>query len=330
MFIYQTSDVEMKFILLPIFLIFKFISISTSAKVLIFVHAVSNSDQLFTYRVGDLLAANGHNVTLYRPQYDPDLIKLIPPIAKELHFKAVENETVFRDLHNQIIQAIYSDGIFSTINNIGNFIRLNNLKLKACETQIKDQNLMTKLREAKFDIAIATATDYCPIGMIDILQIPTRIWMTGDKFRDHMAWAFGVPSTASYVPSSWSPYGDRMNFFQRFDNFFLHLFGHAFHWIFAVNPIQKIFHKHYGKHFPDIVSLAAKSPVVFVNNHELLDFARPVTHNVVYMGGVGIWKVYPLKESWQKVMNNSIDGVVLVSFGIVDSPKLMPQSWKVQ
>lgn len=48
--------------------------------------------------------------------------------------------------------------------------------------------------------------------------------------------------------------------------------------------------------FPDIDDIARNSSVNFILTDELVDFPRPITHNVVYIGGLGASNPKALKS----------------------------------
>lgn len=317
---------------MKIVVILKFLTIfqlASSAKILIFVPGLSNSQIVFNYRVGDLLASHGHDVTLYRPQYNPDASRGKPSsTAKELKFKAVKNETMFRELQEKMESAMFSDSLFGGMS-IAAAKQFTQLLQDGCEEQITNADLMKQLKDEKFDLAISHMYDFCPMGMIKALDIPTYIWMSSAAFLDYMAWAVGAPAPASFVPNAMSSFSDRMNFVQRFKNFIGHCMIHPFVRYMSANPFNEIFRRHYGENFPDLYHLAAKSPLVFVNSEELLDFPRPILHKVIYIGGIGMSNPKPLDEKWKKIMDDSKDGVVLFSFGSVANSTKIPREWKV-
>ncbi|KJH42070.1 hypothetical protein DICVIV_11955 [Dictyocaulus viviparus] len=64
---------------------------------------------------------------------------------------------------------------------------------------------------------------------------------------------------------------------------------------------------------------------LLLNSDEFLDYARPATNRVVYIGGIALPKLSPLSEELQKIMDqNDKEGVVYISFGSVVPTKHMP------
>uniref|UniRef100_A0A914YB19 UDP-glucuronosyltransferase n=1 Tax=Panagrolaimus superbus TaxID=310955 RepID=A0A914YB19_9BILA len=79
--------------------------------------------------------------------------------------------------------------------------------------------------------------------------------------------------------------------------------------------VNRLFQKHISPDFPDVDTLSAKSSLIFVNSDEFLDFARPILHKTIYIGGAGLEMPKPLSPFFQGIMKKGMKGIVLVSFG---------------
>ena len=82
-------------------------------------------------------------------------------------------------------------------------------------------------------------------------------------------------------------FSDHMTYYDRVRNF---IGAIVFSVIFPgmMQPQQEVFYKQYGKDFPNLMGLAAKSQLVFVNSEELLDLPRPILHKTIYYAGIGM------------------------------------------
>lgn len=47
---------------------------------------------------------------------------------------------------------------------------------------------------------------------------------------------------------------------------------------------------YFRQSFPDVGQIAGESPLVLVTSDEFVELPRPVNHNVVYIGGLGMDK----------------------------------------
>ncbi|VDN43175.1 unnamed protein product [Gongylonema pulchrum] len=59
----------------------------------------------------------------------------------------------------------------------------------------------------------------------------------------------------------------------------------------------------------------------------MVDFPRPVTHNIVYIGGLGLTDAKALESPFSEFMKKGEKGVILVSFGSIITTKNMPRSF---
>ncbi|CAK5086111.1 unnamed protein product [Meloidogyne enterolobii] len=112
-----------------------------------------------------------------------------------------------------------------------------------------------------------------------------------------------------------------MSIYQRTTNLFRQFAGYVYT-IYGVDPLTKIFKKHYGATFPDLRTIVAESPFVFVNVDELLDFPRPIFSNIIYIGGLGMeegknTKINKIEDPINIEMSKGKKGVIFFSMGSV-------------
>jgi hypothetical protein len=106
--------------------------------------------------------------------------------------------------------------------------------------------------------------------------------------QEHVASLLGLPNPGSYVPSLFDAnLSDRMSLGQRLHNL-LHQAASYVYILYGLDPLTAIFRRHFGADFPELGSIVRRSPLVFVSVDELVDFPRPIFHNIVYIGGLGI------------------------------------------
>uniref|UniRef100_A0A915LIQ5 glucuronosyltransferase n=1 Tax=Meloidogyne javanica TaxID=6303 RepID=A0A915LIQ5_MELJA len=238
-------------------------------------------------RIADTLASDGHNVTLLEVEFLAKVGELnaskvantilvpgqfIDPkefntsMIAEMSFKKVDLPMDF------IIGSIFQQ----TFNN-------------ACEKfLLVSEKLFDKLRNEKFDIIISEQLNFCGAGVGHLLNIPTNILVSSCPIQEHIASILGLSNPASYIPSLFdSNLPDKMSIYERTTNLFRQFAGYVY-LIYGVDPLTKIFKKHYGAAFPDLRTIVAESPFVFVNVDEFLDFPRPIFSNIIYIGGFGM------------------------------------------
>ncbi len=66
--------------------------------------------------------------------------------------------------------------------------------------------------------------------------------------------------------------------------------------IYGSNAMTTVIREVAGPDFPSVRQIASESALVFVNSDEFLDFARPILHKTIYIGGIGIGEPEPLNQ----------------------------------
>ncbi|KAH7704382.1 CRE-UGT-49 protein [Aphelenchoides avenae] len=146
---------------------------------------------------------------------------------------------------------------------------------------------------------------------------------------EHMSSVLGVPIQPSYVPGVMfsDGYSDRMSYFERVGNLFETTVN-----FFAFRKIRDLetatFRKHFGSHFPHANDIAKESALTLVSVDEFTDFPRPILHNHVYIGGLGLHEssTKPLEEPFKSEMEKGAEGIVFVSFGSIMPTKHFPEA----
>lgn len=262
-------------------------------KVLLFVPGMSNSQTLYFARIGELLAQHGHEVTSFKAIYDPRANKTVAVGVKEINVKTSDSSDEFLKF-----QLKFQGSAFTTENNFDPYAMFEFKKFmqEGCEYQILQKELLEQLKAEKFDIALVNMYEFCPFGMVKLLEIPTYIWVSSTVMIEHMASLTGAPTFPSYNPNVMSAKSDHMDFWERLVNFGAFLLSVNLFPIITSNPQTEVFRKHYGQDFPHLTDLAVQSPLVFINSEELLDFPRPILHKTIYTGGIGMKEAKPLTK----------------------------------
>lgn len=165
-----------------------------------------------------------------------------------------------------------------------------------CRDVLKDEKLMQQLKAKNFDVIIIHLVDFCSFGMAHALGIEGIIWMSTAFAVDPMAWYAGMASPASYVVSAPYPATDRMPFTERVKNFLVTTTVHTLFQFGIVRVYNSIFHEQYGPTFPTFNELLYKTQLYFINSDPMFEYPRPVTPNVIYVGGLTMKNAEPLNE----------------------------------
>ncbi|ELU08030.1 hypothetical protein CAPTEDRAFT_83453, partial [Capitella teleta] len=131
-------------------------------------------------------------------------------------------------------------------------------------------------------------------------------------------WNNGVPWLPSFTPFAFLPYSHEMNFMERLKNtaYFVSIT------LFGISPklspeiVQR--YSQYGS-FSSLGEISAKSKLWILTSDPVLDYPKPMMPNMIEAGGISTKPAKPLDVTWTDVLQKSVKGVVLVSFGSVVS-----------
>uniref|UniRef100_A0A914EE61 glucuronosyltransferase n=1 Tax=Acrobeloides nanus TaxID=290746 RepID=A0A914EE61_9BILA len=195
-----------------------------------------------------------------------------------------------------------------------------------CKHQLQDTKLMNQLRQEKFDLALGETFDSCYYGVIEHIGIKNHVTVFSSAFLDIAGSMMGIPSSPSHLPGM---IGDvpPLSYTGRAKNLLMNVLSQYLMAKAFLQPIEEVVRPIVR---PDFVveEQLGKSAFVLVNVDEHVDFNRPISHKVVYIGGFGQTNPKPLEPKYEQIMSSSKKGVVLVSFGSVAQSYLMPQEMK--
>uniref|UniRef100_A0A914VYI9 UDP-glucuronosyltransferase n=1 Tax=Plectus sambesii TaxID=2011161 RepID=A0A914VYI9_9BILA len=295
-----------------------------SYKILVISPAFGHSHSNFMGKIADSLLDAGHEVLMYVPVLDPSVHTNGTKRAPVLRFDVLEDPTLFNkhpiklDPFNENIDML--DDISMEL-----FIEM---YMKACEGQLENKQILKTLRDEKFDVSIAEFYEYCPFGISKLLGIPAHIAASAVPMTDSIADLFGVPQPLSYVPTIFGSFTDEMSYKERAINVFISEVWRRIQKRFLKEE-NELFHRYYGNDFPSLDDLAKKTSVAFVNADEFFEFPRPITHRVIYIGGIGVPKTKKLSTDLSSIVESADKGVILLSFGSIANSTLLPMEKKL-
>ncbi|KAL3266344.1 hypothetical protein HHI36_010522 [Cryptolaemus montrouzieri] len=113
------------------------------------------------------------------------------------------------------------------------------------------------------------------IGIVSSIMLP---WNTG---------RFGVPDNPSYIPTLFLDYSHRMSFFGRLENTLVSL-AHKISFSFRIKRDDEIGAEYLKGDTDSVSKFANNASLLLVNSHYSLNGARPLTPNVIEIGGVHV------------------------------------------
>ncbi|KAM3624142.1 uncharacterized protein V6R79_019620 [Siganus canaliculatus] len=181
-----------------------------------------------------------------------------------------------------------------------------------CDAVVGNAEVMTRLKEAKFDLLLVDPNEMCGFVIAHILGVQYAVFSTGLWYPAEA----GAPAPLSYVPEFNSLLTDRMSLAQRITNTVVYLvqrFG--VHYI-ALPKYDRIMKKHGVKPQVAMADLVQGSRLWMLCTDLALEFPRPTLPHVVYIGGILTKPPNPLPRDFEAWVNDTAEhGFVVVSFG---------------
>ncbi|XP_056266202.1 2-hydroxyacylsphingosine 1-beta-galactosyltransferase [Pseudoliparis swirei] len=181
-----------------------------------------------------------------------------------------------------------------------------------CDAVVGSVEVMTRLKEARFDLLLVDPNEMCGFVIAHILGVKYAVFSTGLWYPAET----GAPAPLSYVPEFNSLLTDHMSLGQRIANTAVYLvqrFGVRY---IALPKYDRIMKKHGVTPQAAMADLVQGSQLWMLCTDMALEFPRPTLPHVVYIGGILTQPSNPLPQDFESWVNGSAEhGFVVVSFG---------------
>uniref|UniRef100_A0A8R1DH33 glucuronosyltransferase n=1 Tax=Caenorhabditis japonica TaxID=281687 RepID=A0A8R1DH33_CAEJA len=192
-----------------------------------------------------------------------------------------------------------------------------------CEIAVNDDKLLEFIGSKKYDIAITTEFDYCPLGVVSLFDIPAIATSNPVPIQALQAVMTGIPNPpATIVP-----------LFQKADlTTFIGKFWNVINWAYIYyvqNPEVKrvqenILRQRFGSEF-SMDRAISKIDLAFINSNEIMEKPRALNHRIQYIGGINMNLPKSLNEDFSQLLSRSQNGTVIFSFGTQVPGKSYPR-----
>ncbi|XP_019872405.2 UDP-glycosyltransferase UGT5 [Aethina tumida] len=297
------------------FLILLLVSYVYSANIFFYSPACSKSHYIWNYALVSGLIAKGHNVTFFDAfsKEIPETDLYHPLDYKYMTIEGDPDEFPQENLAQQIPQFMILMG-------------------ELCDLVYKSENLDSILQNKdkyKFDLIITDITIF-PCGVAPLHAFPDIpiVGVTAFLLPPEFSHMFGNNLQPAYVPHYFSDLTDDMSFMDKVYNF-LATYGTEFAYYKYWNEFEEAAKKKYGpKHAPYMKNVDRIS-LLLSNVNPLLDYPQPLPPNIIPVGGLQAKPANKLPQDLQKILDNSVDGVIVFSLGTnMRSDKLSPEKRK--
>nr|AHX56949.1 UDP-glycosyltransferase 211F1 [Strigamia maritima] len=299
----------MKFLLL-----FFLINAIHGYKILLLMPSASKSHTHVTKPIISELAKRGHHITVVSSYTFPKPIQNVREIVPK---PMIEDFSMFA---KQVFAA-------AGTHVIPVFLSYKFLLGPTCENYLTNPEVKELLKQGKqFDLVmVSQILNDCALATAPLLGKNIMYFSASNL----VPWLpTSVPQPRSYVPSSLSPYGSKMTFFQRLDNV-VSWFGMRLIMDYIFIPhVQGIIAKHLPEN-PSVMEARQMVSFAMTNADPVITSPRPSVPNVVNVGGMHCKKPNPVPKEFEDFIQSSGEnGFILFCLGSNVDSKDIPDEVK--
>ncbi|XP_049793728.1 UDP-glycosyltransferase UGT5-like [Schistocerca nitens] len=248
------------------------------------------------------LAARGHHVTAVTPFSEQG------SSANWTHVPVPSTMHLFGDTNMFSLGERGAFGLIMTLFRFG---------VSSCEIFLQTESVRRLfLAEHKFDVMIIEEFfSECFLPLAHSLRIPV-IGVATISPTSWMADIVGSSSPYAYVPDTFLWYTDRMSFLQRLHNAAFATLSKVAREMYYKPRLEAVLRQYLNSTaLPSVSDMENNTSVLLSNTHVSMFFPRPLSPNLIDIGGVHIRPPQKLPQYFQKLLDDAKDGVILFSLG---------------
>uniref|UniRef100_A0A7E4VZR8 UDP-glucuronosyltransferase n=1 Tax=Panagrellus redivivus TaxID=6233 RepID=A0A7E4VZR8_PANRE len=279
-------------------------------------------------RIADTLAGDGHDVTILIAEFRVKYNQVSPPKkAKAIIFDGIDGSVFDKGQESLTANTFGPDeALFDKLFYDTSFFDAFNTQ---CDEMLRlHRNKLAELADEHFDMLFTEQLNLCGTGLKPLLNITTHMWISSCPLDDHMGYLLSVPTPLSYVPAVGEiSVSDDMSFYERLLNVF-EFSKNVRSYFYGMQQTNAVYQKHFGPTFPNLIDVAADSALTFVLADEFLDFPRPILHNTIFVGGLGMNLQQTLTSTYSDELQKGKKGVIFFSLGTNIESSSIPVAFK--
>ncbi|CAD5210530.1 unnamed protein product [Bursaphelenchus okinawaensis] len=302
------------------------IDVKHAFKYLIYNPRIGRSHVMQMGKLGDYLAAAGHEVVNFQPiMYQAKITGVTNKTIRTVEY----SDGIPPAANSPIDKKAWTEDMFTFSSMSEGIQHLGKAYYKRCRNLLADKEVIADMKKENFDLAIVESFSSCGFNFVEAIGIKKRILVSGMALQHEILGLYGVPPAFTFVPDSIS-YPSEKGIMGRLQNIFDYLKTIKFnqHLVYIQQGALDLIDT--KKSFTDLLSTAS---YLWINTDEFVDFPRPISHKYINIGGLGmkeqLSKAGELPDDIQKIYKKAKDGVIYMSFGSVAQSKFMPDSYKV-
>lgn len=184
-----------------------------------------------------------------------------------------------------------------------------------CELMLSDNNFLEQVQALKFDIALVEPfiTNPCVVLLPHNLNVP---FVSMTNF--YLPWIIRLPALPSFfhLPSPYITTNSEPTLWNSVINTMIYI---GAHWKIPSVIWNNTLLEHYSSRGLTWNELILKSELFFVSNDHHIGLPIPLYPNVIPVPGITIRPTEPLPDKLEKLIMQSHDGIILVTFGSMAS-----------
>ena len=262
-------------------------------------------------RFADALVQNGHEAHLLVPSnnhaandLDPKVKVLSYPVVDDAPWISSQEAATFEWDMVQLAETNFLGWVKYAVDTMGYiFSKLN----EDCEHLLANENMVKQLAKERYDLIVLDSMHvaFCSPMLAYKLDLPVVILGTTNN-----EWFYRLPHLSN-MPSIVTESTDRMSFVERLKSFCIDVMEHV-----TLNQTTYYAEK-YVPEKPPVTALDIDRQALFIFGlyDPVAVFPRPLMPNAINIGDLMTPPGKPLSKEFESLMNQSKNGVILMSLG---------------
>ncbi|CAG7731567.1 unnamed protein product, partial [Allacma fusca] len=289
-----------------------FFSQETSSAKILAISFISTKSHFITYEpLLQALADRGHEITI------ANSVQTTKPAKNIRRIFTYDNEKRSGNMTNYIFLAKANE---PNTSKFWEYLRNPYLDyvdyfVTACTESYKIPEVQA-LKNETFDLIIFPAMgNECLYGLIHHLKAPTILFSQMTIAPFNVA-SFGNPMLPAVVPMVYYGFGERMNFWERTGNLFGVLYYEVTRMFYYLPKMEEIYGKYVRPGLPGVSETERNFSMALVNSHFNFVPPRPLTPDVVEVGGMHLRGAKTLPQDFKDFCDGAKDGAVAKGFAL--------------
>ncbi|XP_011294798.1 UDP-glycosyltransferase UGT5 isoform X2 [Musca domestica] len=237
------------------------------------------------------------------------------------------------DFWSDVMDFFKTDNIFelTDMGNLQYYKMMDIIAFSTTEHALKQPKVQALINDpqprGKFDLLLCEQFYQEPfLALSRVYDVPV-VTSSTLGFESRMSQMMGVIMPWSFVPHTFSPYSDRMNFFERLMNSFYSLTEdiiREYDYFPKMDTMMRKYFGHLNVEIPSVSKLEKNISVAMVNSYTPLSTTRPLVPGMIAVGGLHIYPNKKLPQELQTFLDGAVDGAIFFSLGSNVQSKDMP------